>query len=138
MPKLLGTAFSSAVVASKPPAEAPIPTTGNLLLPWDLDRSVSRCSAGVVPFSFIGASAPDSYWNGSILRHVTPPCEGLHTTHLPPIFWDSAVVIASRAHVLLMSWTICWMECASSRLAWRSVADERTSSLVGMVVTTSE
>src|SRR5215472_480825 len=84
MPKLLGTAFSSAVVASKPPAEAPIPTTGNLLLPWDLDRSVSRCSAGVVPFSFIGASAPDFYWNGSILRHVTPPCEGLHTTHLPP------------------------------------------------------
>src|SRR5215469_12568194 len=83
MPKLLGTAFSSAVVASKPPAEAPIPTTGNLLLPWDLDRSVSRCSAGVVPFSFIGASAPDFYWNGSILRHVTPPCEGLHTTHLP-------------------------------------------------------
>src|SRR6516165_557339 len=86
MPKLLGTAFSSAVVASKPPAEAPIPTTGNLLLPWDLDRSVSRCSAGVVPFSFIGASAPDFYWNGSILRHVTPPCEGLHTTHLPPDF----------------------------------------------------
>src|SRR5262252_7183973 len=69
MPKLLGTAFSSAVVASKPPAEAPIPTTGNLLLPWDLDRSVSRCSAGVVPFSFIGASAPD--FTGTALYYAT-------------------------------------------------------------------